>query len=284
VRDALGEGFFSLDSPMNSPSDFRYAYILQIDLQRSTPKGSNHDMPEHTENAEGIIHASRPEKKPSAIRIFQINLRKFFPPNDEYATCMARLCILREDLALEVKGIVEGPFDWLDGNGIPWRHNYFFRNFAKTSREIASALQTLNCIPEFKWALKKHFTMAEQKEFKEFCKKIQTAIELITELRNSIGGHVQHKVVGRGLKSINFDWTGFWERPINPRDKFAHTHHPFANDLVLASLVAGDRPDPLPARDVTEVMAIPGVMVELMEAIPHIDSLFELYVLERRLL
>lgn len=238
-------------------------------------------MPELTDNAEGITH---PEKKASATRIFQINLRKFFPPNDEYATCMARLCILREDLALEVTGITEGPFDRLDGNGIPWRHNYFFRNFAKTVREIASALQTLNCTPEFKRALKKHYTMAQQKDFKKFCKKIEVSIELITELRNSIGGHLQHKVIGQGLKRINFDWTGFWERPMHPRDRWDHAHHPFANDLVLTSLVAGDRPDHLPVRDVTEVMAIPGVMAELIVAILHIDALFELYVLERQLL
>ncbi|HYM89948.1 MAG TPA: hypothetical protein VES92_12635 [Nitrospiraceae bacterium] len=238
-------------------------------------------MPELTDSAERITH---PEKKASATRIFQINLRKFFPPNDEYATCMARLCILREDLALEAKGISEGPFDWLDGNGIPWRHNYFFRNFAKTVREIASALQTLNCTQEFQQALKKHYTLAEQKVFRDFCKKIQQSIQLITELRNSIGGHVQHKVIGQGLKSINFDWTGFWERPMHPRDKFDHTHHPFANDLVLTSLVAGDRPGNLPVRDVTEVLAIPGEMAELLDAIPHIDALFELYVVERHLL
>src|SRR5439155_16622609 len=81
--------------------------------RRDLPREGATTMPELTENAEGITRAPQSEKKASATRIFQINLRKFFPPNDEYATCMVRLCILREDLALEVKGITEGPFDWL---------------------------------------------------------------------------------------------------------------------------------------------------------------------------
>jgi hypothetical protein len=160
----------------------------------------------------------------------------------------------------------------------------FFAISQKQFVKSLARLHILNNTPEFKRALKKHYTMAEQKEFRNFCKKIQESIELIKELRNSIGGHVQHKVIGQGLKRINFDWTGFWERPMNPRDRWDHTHHPFANDLVITSLVARDRPDHLPVRDVTEVMAIPGVMAELMDAILHIDALFELYVVERRLL
>jgi hypothetical protein len=197
---------------------------------------------------------------------------------------MARLSILREDLSLEVNGIVAGPFDWLDGNGIAWRHNYFSRNFAKTIQEIASALHALNRIPEFKRALKKRFTSSEQKVFKDFCKQIQRSGDLITEVRNSIGGHVKHKVLARGLKTIDFDRTGFWARPFDPRDRLAHTHHPFVNDLVVAILHAGDRADHLPVKDITELREIPGVMANLQYAIPHIDSLFELYVEERHLL
>lgn len=241
-------------------------------------------MSEYAEYPEGITHESLFEKKPSAIKIFQINLRKFFPPDDEYAICMARLCLLREDLSLEVNGIVAGPFDWLDGNGIPWRHNYFMRNSAKTLREIASALQTLNCIPEFKRALKNRFTSGQQKVFKEFCKQIRESDALIKEVRNSIGGHIPHSLVARGLKNIDFDRTGFWERPFDPRDRFAHTHHPFVNELFVGLLQVVDRADHQPARDITETLEIAKVMASLIRAIPQIDSLFELYVSERHLL
>lgn len=241
-------------------------------------------MSEHAGYPEGITHESLFQKKASATRTFQIHLRKFFPPDDEYATCMARLCILREDLSMEINGIVAGPFDWLDSNGIPWRHNYFFRNFAKTIQEIASALQTLNCVPEFKRALKRRFTSSQQKLFKDFCKEIQVSGDLITEVRNSIGGHVKHSVVARGLKTIDFDMTGYWVHPFDQKDRLAHTHHPFVNDLVVAMIRAGDRSDHLPEKDITEALEIPGVMARLQYAIPHIDSLFALYVNERHLL
>lgn len=72
----------------------------------------------------------------------------FFPPEDNYATCMARLCILREDLWVDIKGILAGPYEQLDANGSEWRRNYFFRNYLKTIHEIASALHALNEVRE----------------------------------------------------------------------------------------------------------------------------------------
>lgn len=216
-------------------------------------------------------------KKASSTRIFQINLRKFFPPEDDYATCMARLCILREDLWVDIIGILEGPLERLDANGIEWRRLYFFRNYLKTLQEIASALHTLNCIPEFKRAFEKHYSPSEQKTFKDFCKKIQGSGDLITEIRNSAGGHIQHNVVAGALKAISPDFTGFWERPFDPEERWSHTHHPYVTDLVAAIFLAGDR-------DAEEALAIPGVMASLQVVTLHIDSLFHLYVAERQLL
>jgi hypothetical protein len=46
---------------------------------------------------EGADFAAGFTKKVSR-RSFQINLQRFFPPEDEFATCVARLCILREAL------------------------------------------------------------------------------------------------------------------------------------------------------------------------------------------
>jgi len=197
---------------------------------------------------------------------------------------MARLLILREDLRLEIHGILAGPFDWLDGNGIKWRHTYFFRNFSKTMQEISRALQQVQGIPEFQRAFKKRFTSSEQKVFKDFCKEIQGAGELIKEVRNSAGGHINHTVLARALKTIGPDWTGFWDRPFDPTERFAHTHHPFVDDLVVSMFRIGGRPANLREKDVAEALKTPGVMAGLQFAIPHIDSLFELYVSERQLL
>ncbi|HLZ33494.1 MAG TPA: hypothetical protein VKP13_05730, partial [Nitrospira sp.] len=68
------------------------------------------------------------------------------------------------------------------------------------------------------------------------------------------------------------------------KDRLEHTHHPFVSELLIAILRAGDRSEDLPERDVTEILEIAEVLAKLMEAIPHIDSLFELYVEERQLL
>ncbi|RPH80567.1 MAG: hypothetical protein EHM80_04865 [Nitrospiraceae bacterium] len=233
---------------------------------------------------EGMTYDSLFGKKPRGTKIHLFNLRKLFPPDDEFATCIARLCILREDLSMEIKGIAAGPFGSLDANTIAWRHNYFFRNSARTLREIASALQRLRKVPEFQRALQKKASTDGYKAFEKFCTQMQDASGLIGELRNSIGGHVKHNAVAKGLKLINDSDNVFWERPIHRQDRLAHTHHPFVSELFIAILQAGDRADNMPPRSATEMLEIPGVLAKLIRAIPHIDSLFELYVSERQLL
>jgi hypothetical protein len=42
----------------------------------------------------------------SKIYVGQMNLRRWFPPHDRYAACIARLCILRGDFALKMWGAV----------------------------------------------------------------------------------------------------------------------------------------------------------------------------------
>ena len=229
---------------------------------------------------EGSAFAAQLTKKAAATRHYPINLHHFFPPDDEFATCVARLLILREDICLEYYGITTGPYEWLDKNGVAWRHNYFFRNSVRTLQEISSALQMLNCVQEFKRAMKKTWSVGDQKKFKAFCKEIQSAGELVTEVRNIIGAHVKHSVVARALNLLGSDATGFWEYPHDPDDKPWHTHHPFLNVIFLAMLQAGDKQH----RDIDELMKIPGTTPNLLTAIAHIDNIVQLYVAKRRLL
>ena len=44
-----------------------------------------------------------------------VKLRKWFPPHDPLASKIARLCILREDLMLEMQGIYADTVAELDG-------------------------------------------------------------------------------------------------------------------------------------------------------------------------
>lgn len=231
------------------------------------------------EDLEGSAYAERLTKKAGATRYYPINLHKFFPPDDEFATCVARLSVLREDLVLEVNGITLGPYEWLDKNGEIWRKNYFFRNSARTLEEIRSAIHTLNCLPEFKRATKRIWSITDQKNFKSFCKDLEKASELVNEVRNHISGHVKQKVVANALKVLGSDSTGFWEYPHDPNDRPTHTHHPFLNVLLIAMLQAGDSKN----RSLNEVMKIPETMASLIHAIAFIDNIFELYVVERGL-
>ena len=81
--------------------------------------------------------------RPVRTRISHINISKWFPANDPTSTSVARLCVLREDLYLEIKGMVDEPLRSLDECSEDWRSIYFFRNSIRTFREIRSATETL---------------------------------------------------------------------------------------------------------------------------------------------
>lgn len=70
----------------------------------------------------------------SKIYLRQIKLRRWFPPNDRFAATVARLCILREDFALEMWGLYAAHIKRLDGHSAIWRQLYFWRNLVKTAR------------------------------------------------------------------------------------------------------------------------------------------------------
>ena len=59
---------------------------------------------------------------------FHIRIKEWFPPGDEVAAIMARLCVLREDLYLEMLGLHQDEIKPLDANGDNYRSTYFFCN------------------------------------------------------------------------------------------------------------------------------------------------------------
>jgi hypothetical protein len=228
---------------------------------------------------EAAAYAAQFTRRPAAARHFLIDLHKFFPPDDKFATCVARLCMLREDLFLEVHGITFGPYEWLDKNGEVWRRNYFFRNSVRTLQEIKSAIHTLKCLPEFQRTTKTIWSAQDQTNFANFYQEIEKASELLKDVRNSVGAHVEHEVVKRALKGLGPGTTGYWVCPHHHDDKPTHTHYPFLNVILIAMLQDSNRN----RRDLDEVMKIPEVMASLINAIAFIDNIFELYVVERGL-
>jgi hypothetical protein len=87
------------------------------------------------------------------IFVRQIGLRRWIPSNDSFATCVARMSILREDFAIEMNGIYEDDLSALDGNTPEYRRVYFWRNMLRTLFEVRSVLVQLKANTEFSTAL-----------------------------------------------------------------------------------------------------------------------------------
>src|SRR5690349_16080987 len=73
-----------------------------------------------------------------------IPIKDWFPSDDPVAAAVARLLILREDLYLELRGIVALPIPPLDECSEDWRMVYFFRNSVRTLLEIRGAIEFLS--------------------------------------------------------------------------------------------------------------------------------------------
>src|SRR5690242_11292778 len=92
-------------------------------------------------------------------RIRFISPQKWFPADDAVGTVVARLCILREDLYIELLGLssekisitidLEPPLPNMDDNGERYRLMYFLRASLRTIFEIRGALTVLVKNKEF---------------------------------------------------------------------------------------------------------------------------------------
>jgi len=164
----------------------------------------------------------------------QIKLRRWFPPHDRFAACVARLCILREDLFLEMAGIYASRIKTLDSHSVVWRRMYFWRHLVKTVGEIRQTIDTLNGVPEFRRVFKKQPT-EWRKKFDSMVKKLAQERLLVKEMRDSLGGHVLHKTVEQALNDMPMDKFGDLELG----RKAKNTHYRFAGEIVVEMLIAG---------------------------------------------
>jgi hypothetical protein len=170
--------------------------------------------------------------------IHPVKLRKWFPPRDRFAACMARLCILREDLLLEMLGIYQRKIKPLDEHSVLWRQMFFWRSLVKTMWEMRQAIESLNTIPEFKRVLKRQ-PKSWQKKYLDMVKLLAKHQTLVGNIRNSLGGHVLSGTVEKALNEMSLDTEGF----IEEGEVEKRTHYRFANDLVLEILLAGVEKD-----------------------------------------
>jgi hypothetical protein len=145
---------------------------------------------------------------------------------------MARLCVLREDLYIELRGMVDEPIPSLDECSTETRQIYFFRSCAKTLLEIRGAIETLKLNRRFIRVLPQEPTPLNT-ALKDLSKALTEAHALIKRLRNDVAGHLPHKALHKGLQQIAPDTKCLFQIGDTPRD----THFKFSLELIGATML-----------------------------------------------
>lgn len=130
-----------------------------------------------------------------------IKIRQYFPPNDDLATEMARMCILFEDFLLESEGYKASTISDLDHNSLEFRQIYFLRNLFKTACELNKAFYGIRSNQEFKVFLQKQ-EVQKVKKYEDLYKKYEQYVKpwgAIRGIRNEIGAHLKKETVKDAL-------------------------------------------------------------------------------------
>jgi hypothetical protein len=202
-------------------------------------------------------------------------LTKWFPPNDELAVKVARLCILREDFLLEMTGVYTEDITELDASSAQWRKIYFIRNIFRTLTEITGGIRRVIEDPEFVGLLAKQ-TPETKQMFADHKKKLGEGLKALKDQRDAIGAHVQESIVRRTLNGLNGDLFGLFE--IGKTSK--ESYFKFASELVMQAMVAG-----VPAEEkLSAFRETNGKIANLFPAFSLIEQIVFIYVQGRHLI
>ena len=202
-------------------------------------------------------------------------LGQLFPPNDEYAATVARLCLLWEDFITAAGGGASASIPDMDGNSPQWRRFYFLRNSIGTLHEIRKAVHHLQTQQEFKDALSRQ-PQADRISFQESCGKLVEREDLIKDLRDKIaGGHVLQYAVREGLNKMDSEMHGM----IKTGRHYGDIRFRFAHGLALETMFPGHT-------DKNADTEIESLLVPIGDATHHalriIEFVFSIYTKERR--
>ena len=203
-----------------------------------------------------------------------VKIRKWFPPSDPLAAYIARLCILREDFAIEMQGVYQEEVTALDRHSVAWRRAYFFRNLVRTLMEFMSAIDSLKMVPDFILLLEQQ-TEPVQAKFDGLFRAMVDARPIVKQMRNTICAHVKHSAVQEALEGMNYDRWGFLEVGHVLKD----VHYKFAAEIALEILVNGvqeDQREDILRSDLIKIAAL----FPVFELTDHILSM---YIIDRNL-
>ena len=203
-----------------------------------------------------------------------VKIRKWVPPTDPLAAYVARLCILREDFAIEMQGVYQDEITALDGHSADWRRTYFIRNLIRTLMEYISAMHGLRGKPEFNVLLERQSEPVRTK-FTNLFEAMVAAHPIVKHIRNSICGHVKHAAVQEALEGMSHERWGFFD----VGRTLKQVHYKFAAEIAIEILVTGvpenEREDTL--RDNLVKIA------KLFPVFELTDHVLAMYIIDRRL-
>jgi hypothetical protein len=195
-----------------------------------------------------------------------VEIRRWFPPGDEFAAKIARLCILREDAMLEGAGMLSEHIPDLDRNSVQSRQIYFLRRFALTLSELAKAMQSVLCDRKFKAILRKQ-TPRIQEQFKAVGRQIQEGQPVTRDIRDAICAHVLHDEVYAAPRRIHPEEFGFFEIG----QKRGRTKMRFVDSLIAEILLKDvppeERQGALSAKfeNFSEMVSLPSAIDEIVK-------------------
>ena len=182
---------------------------------------------------------------------------------------MARLCVLREDLYIEIKGIHDDPSPLLDECSTQYRQIYFFRNLLRTMSEIISAFGAIRLHKSFMAEVfKQHPRM--KSELARIARLLHEAQAQINIRRNEIGGHVLHSAIQDGLPKIPADARCMLQTGCAP----SKIHYKFALEFIGATML---RHVPLSSAKEERRNIFTNVIDLGFEALDTIDTVFHSY-------
>ena len=197
------------------------------------------------------------------------------PPQDSVATMVAMLCVLREDLLLELYGITNEHIQRLDDNGPAYRRAYFWRNSLRTLEEIRKVLTRLRFQGRFAAAMAQE-PEAVRTAFAQLNAELNAAHkEFLKGLRDALGGHLDEKTIQITLDSMDPHHEAFFEAG----EIVGRVHYKFAADLLWAALLH-DIPENQRQKKAEELLRRTS---RLSQAVKAIDDVVVCYMRDRRL-
>lgn len=171
-------------------------------------------------------------RRPTNTSFKYISVALWFPPGDETAAHLARLCALREDLYIEFQGLHGEPLTPLDECSDGYRRTYFFRNQLRTLSEIVSAVHMISSDRKLMTEVYKQHPEIKS-EFARIRKRLGGAHAKILRARDDVGGHLLQTAVLEGITKIPPDTKGMLQTGDSPNA----IHYRFTLEILGATML-----------------------------------------------